>query len=153
MTINCIIHSVPAIYNVQVAFTKERNHGTEPTMTSILTRRPLIGDVFIQRIGIEEVDYSSDESLTNWLNQLYQKKVCNRINCMPITMTFDQDELMDYHQAERKFPGQVRSPPRRLVPAINFAFWTLVVVAILIKLMTINWIWFFSVVGLLFTSE
>lgn len=62
---------VPAVYNVQIAFA---NRGLIPNFVNILKGHSLVGDVYIERIPIAKVDTSSDESINQFLMNMYAKK-------------------------------------------------------------------------------
>jgi len=127
---------LPAIYNVQVAFTDERNKNVQPTLKNILLGKPLIGDVYIGRIPIEQIPWQSETELTKFLFELYSEK----------------DILMDGHKETAKFPGIYRCPNRRLVPLLNFAMWTVIVSYLIYCLMAISFTWFVSILSILLTS-
>lgn len=66
---------MPSIYNIQIAFHDKNNHDLVPNFANVLKGNSLIGDVYIQRIPIDKVDTSSEESINKFLLDLYQTKV------------------------------------------------------------------------------
>ena len=58
-----------------MGFSKELNKGVPAKFTNVLKGRPLIGDVYIERIPIEKVNCESEEALNTYLLDLYKQKV------------------------------------------------------------------------------
>ncbi|KAI1292496.1 1-acyl-sn-glycerol-3-phosphate acyltransferase delta [Halotydeus destructor] len=78
--VHCVQHltskeSIKAIYNVQVAFHVKYNKDTPCTMASVLKGRPLVGDVYVERIPIDDIDVTSETAISDYLAAMYKKKV------------------------------------------------------------------------------
>ncbi|KAI1292493.1 1-acyl-sn-glycerol-3-phosphate acyltransferase delta [Halotydeus destructor] len=121
--VHCIQHlankkAIKAVYNIQLAFHDSHNKGNPYTMASILTCRPLSGDVYVERIPIENIDVSSESAISDYLMAIFKKK----------------DDLMDYHLEHARFPGQCRLPERRWLPFMNWVLCFSSVILILIWL-------------------
>ena len=110
-----LLTSIPAIYNVQVAFSSSLNQEVEPNVSSLMYGQQLIGDVYLERIPIESIAQNepgdSDIALGNFLTSLYHEK----------------DELMDYHAKHHEFPGIKKEFKPRITPLINLAVWSSIV--------------------------
>ncbi|KAI1292495.1 1-acyl-sn-glycerol-3-phosphate acyltransferase delta [Halotydeus destructor] len=127
--------AIKAIYNIQIGFHDDHNKGLSYTLATLLNGQSLVGDVYIERIPIEKIDLTSEETINEYLRSLYSEK----------------DALMEYHIKHARFPGQCRLPERRLVPLINTVFWT--------SLVTLGLVWvmsqgtaYLSTVGIVFLT-
>ena len=47
----------------------------------VVNAEPCRADMFIRRYPIEEIDTSSEESMSNWLIELFKQKVPSYQNC------------------------------------------------------------------------
>ncbi|XP_054161426.1 1-acyl-sn-glycerol-3-phosphate acyltransferase delta-like [Oppia nitens] len=97
------------IYDIQLRFSDNAKH--LPTFTSIVKGKQLVGDFYLRKVPISQVPTDSEDDISNFLYDFYQKK----------------DNLMDYHKENDKFPGILVDKPRRIVPLINWMSWFAVV--------------------------
>lgn len=104
--------SIKSIYNVQIAFNENDFPRSKLNFYSMMNQVPVLGDIYLERIAIESIDSSSDEKLSQFLNDLYRSK----------------DKLMDYHRENNKFPGILHENNEpRLIPALNLYIWAIVI--------------------------
>ncbi|XP_076372485.1 1-acyl-sn-glycerol-3-phosphate acyltransferase gamma-like isoform X2 [Tachypleus tridentatus] len=104
---------IPAIYNVQLEFPQ---NCSPPTVSSILKGKRINGDMYVERIQLDDVPTSSEEDSANWLYSLYQRK----------------DELTDQYMKTGTFPGRKIDPKPRITTLVNWVMWSVVVVSMLI---------------------
>lgn len=114
------------LIDIQLKFANNMTY--EPTFTSIIKGKQCIGDIYLRKIPLSEVPTHSDEHISKFLYDLYQKK----------------DQLMEFHDINGKFPGIVAEYPRRLAPLINWMTWFVIIMVSLIYilwyvLMSGNW--------------
>jgi hypothetical protein len=129
-------NKLASIYNIQIAFHDKNNHDMVPNFVNVLKGNSLVGDVYIERIPIDKVDTSSEETINKFLLDLYQTK----------------DELMEYHKQNAKFPGTMKQYRRRLTPLFNWMFWFVTVVGALVWLMSQGIVWLATVLLILFSG-
>jgi lysophosphatidic acid acyltransferase/lysophosphatidylinositol acyltransferase len=129
-------NKLASIYNIQIAFHDKNNHDMVPNFVNVLKGNSLVGDVYIERIPIDKVDTSSEETINKFLLDLYQTK----------------DELMEYHKQNAKFPGTMKQYRRRLTPLFNWMFWFVTVVGALVWLMSQGVVWLATVLLILFSG-
>ncbi|RWS27348.1 1-acyl-sn-glycerol-3-phosphate acyltransferase delta-like protein, partial [Leptotrombidium deliense] len=102
-TINHSKDRLPAMYNVQLSF---RHASPSPNLTSILKGNSIHGHAYFERIPLNTIPTDSEESIAQFLYDLYQKK----------------DQLTDYFNENGKFPGKVVVKERRKAPLLNGIF-------------------------------
>ena len=61
------------IYDIQLKFSDNAKH--LPTFGSIVRGKQLIGDFYLRKIPITDVPTDSEEQISKFLYDLYQKKV------------------------------------------------------------------------------
>ena len=117
----------------------------EPSLRNLLLRKPLTTGLYVERIPMSEVPETEEEQIT-WLHNLYKKKVKKKPfkgggrrseekeKVFPINNNnyFDcrQDEAFhsylttgSWFELSNIEECQGFYLPRRIFPAINFAFW------------------------------
>lgn len=72
---SCFLTTVKSVVNVQLAFHPDNNNGLKANLYNILNGHPSIGDMYIERIPMDRIDASSDESISQFLMDMYKKKV------------------------------------------------------------------------------
>ncbi|XP_053205237.1 1-acyl-sn-glycerol-3-phosphate acyltransferase delta-like [Panonychus citri] len=115
-TIQKLKDSLPAIYNIQVAFRKE---DPPATLTNILKRQSLRGYMYIQRVPMKDIPKEDDQQISNFLLDIYKQK----------------DDLTNYFNEHGKFPGNSVVLKRRIWPLIQVLFWSFSVIVMLIYFM------------------
>lgn len=63
------------ILNYQGAFNNEINEGREPKLSTLLRGSPLICDLYCKRYDMEQVDCTSDETISDFCFNIYREKV------------------------------------------------------------------------------
>lgn len=66
-----LFSSVPCVYDITICYRDEK----EPTIMGVVNAEPCKADMFVRRYPIEEIDTSSEESMSTWLIELFKEKV------------------------------------------------------------------------------
>lgn len=60
-----------------MAFHETQNGQKRPAFSTILRGQSLVGDVYIERIPVDKIDTSSDDTVEKFLLDVYRQKVSN----------------------------------------------------------------------------
>ena len=63
------------IYDIQLKFQNDAKN--PPTFSSIVRGKQIIGDFYLRKISLKDVPTDTEEDISNFLYDLYQKKVGN----------------------------------------------------------------------------
>ncbi|XP_017268240.1 1-acyl-sn-glycerol-3-phosphate acyltransferase delta [Kryptolebias marmoratus] len=102
VTVQNLRGTAAAVYDSTLNF---RNNEA-PTLLGILTGKKYHADLYVRRIPLESIPEDEAEC-SAWLHKLYQEK----------------DRFQEHYSQTGRFPGPVRSPPRRPWSLINWMFW------------------------------
>ncbi|EEB20072.1 1-acyl-sn-glycerol-3-phosphate acyltransferase delta, putative [Pediculus humanus corporis] len=126
MSLPHIRKSIPAIYNIHIGV---KPSDVEPSLRNLLLRKPLTTGLYAERIPMSEVPETEEEQIT-WLHNLYKKKDEAFHSYLSTGSWF---ELSNIEECQGFYL------PRRIFPAINFAFWCIAILVplgyLLIKLL------------------
>ncbi|XP_054590735.1 1-acyl-sn-glycerol-3-phosphate acyltransferase delta isoform X1 [Nothobranchius furzeri] len=78
-----------------------------PTLLGVLNGKKYHADLYVRRIPLESIPEDEAEC-SAWLHKLYQEK----------------DSFQEQYAQTGRFPGPVKSPPRRPWSLINWLFWS-----------------------------
>ncbi|CAG6017456.1 unnamed protein product [Menidia menidia] len=115
VTVQNLRGTVAAVYDSTLNF---RNKET-PSLRGILNGKKYHADLYVRRIPLELIPEDEAECAA-WLHKLYQEK----------------DGFQEQYAQTGRFPGPIRSPPRRLWSLINWLFWSCIVLYPLFLLVT-----------------
>lgn len=66
---------VGAVYNIQLAFDPKLNQERDPNFISIINGHALIGDLYVKRYDMKNIDSSDDKAIEKFLFDMYMEKV------------------------------------------------------------------------------
>uniref|UniRef100_UPI0037E8F5F1 1-acyl-sn-glycerol-3-phosphate acyltransferase delta n=1 Tax=Semicossyphus pulcher TaxID=241346 RepID=UPI0037E8F5F1 len=103
VTVQNLRGTVAAVYDSTLNF---RDNET-PTLLGLLYGKKYHADLYVRRIPLESIPEDEAECAA-WLHKLYQEK----------------DKFQEQYTQTGRFPGTIKTPPRRPWPLINWIFWT-----------------------------
>lgn len=103
VTVQNLRGNAVAVYDSTLNF---RNNES-PTLLGVLSGRKYHADLYVRRIPLDTIPEDEAECAA-WLHKLYQEK----------------DSFQEHYAQTGRFPGPIKSPPRRPWSLINWIFWS-----------------------------
>ncbi|XP_020777000.1 1-acyl-sn-glycerol-3-phosphate acyltransferase delta [Boleophthalmus pectinirostris] len=103
VTVQNLRGNAAAVYDSTLNF---RNNEA-PTLLGLLNGKKYHADLYVRRIPLDTVPEGEAECAA-WLHKLYQEK----------------DSFQEHYAQTGRFPGPIKSPPRRPWSLINWVFWS-----------------------------
>lgn len=66
-----------SIVNNQIAFSPKLNGKRLPKLSTIMKGQPLVCDLYLERIDMDAIDCTNEESISDFLINLFREKVIN----------------------------------------------------------------------------
>lgn len=107
VTVQNLRGNAVAVYDSTLNF---RNNES-PTLLGVLSGRKYHADLYVRRIPLDTIP-EDEAGCAAWLHKLYQEK----------------DSFQEHYAQTGRFPGTVKSPPRRPWSLINWVFWSCLLV-------------------------
>lgn len=103
VTVQNLRGNAVAVYDSTLNF---RNNES-PTLLGVLSGRKYHADLYVRRIPLDTIP-EDEAGCAAWLHKLYQEK----------------DSFQEHHAQTGRFPGPIKTPPRRPWSLINWIFWS-----------------------------